>query len=129
IGKERAMSLHLRRFPRTPGLLPIAGLLLATPLGAQVTRRVSVSSSGAQGDADCFSPTISADGRCVAFASGATNLVPGDVNGFQDVFVRDRIAGMTALVSVATSGAPADGDCLSPSLSADGRFVAFKSTA
>ena len=52
------------------------------------TRRVSVSSGGAQGNGASFDPAISADGRFVAFNSDATNLVPGDTNGAADVFVR-----------------------------------------
>ena len=52
------------------------------------TRRVSVSSGGAQGNDNSFGPAISADGRFVAFGSSASNLVPGDTNGATDVFVR-----------------------------------------
>jgi hypothetical protein len=72
---------------------------------------------------------MSADGRFVAFASTATNLVAGDTNEGEDIFVRDRTAGQTTRVSVATGGAPADFASFSPSISADGRFVAFSSFA
>jgi len=94
------------------------------------TERVSVDSSGFQGNSDSDDPSISADGRYVAFESDATNLVPGDTNGFVDVFVRDRQLGTIVRVSVASGGAQANGgDSLTTSISADGRFVAFRSAA
>jgi Tol biopolymer transport system component len=72
-------------------------------------------------------PRISADGRFVAFVSQATNLVPGDLNGAADVFVRDRQKGLTERVSVASDGTEANGWELG-SISADGRYVAFTSS-
>jgi WD40-like Beta Propeller Repeat len=54
------------------------------------TEQVSVSSAGEPGNNGSFAPDVSADGRFVAFASDATNLVPGDTNGVLDIFVRDR---------------------------------------
>ena len=74
-------------------------------------------------------PAISSDGRYVAFASTATNLVPGDTNGLSDVFVRDTVASTTRLVSVGTGGAQANGASDQPSISSDGRYVAFRSAA
>ncbi|HEY5914820.1 MAG TPA: hypothetical protein VJA21_29875 [Verrucomicrobiae bacterium] len=71
--------------------------------------------------------SISADGRYVAFASEADNLVSGDTNRFSDVFVRDLATGITRLVSVSTNGASGDGFSGEPSISADGRFIAFTS--
>jgi Tol biopolymer transport system component len=100
----------------------------ASALG-QAISRVSVSSSGAQGNGYSTAPSASADGRFVAFHSGATNLVDRDRNGFADVFVRDRLAASTERVSLAASGSEADGDSTFASISADGRFVAFRSTA
>ena len=64
----------------------------------------------------------------VAFTSYASNLVPGDTNGTFDVFVRDRRAGVTRLVSVGTAG-QANGGSADPAISADGRYVAFISAA
>jgi Tol biopolymer transport system component len=93
------------------------------------TERVSLSSSGAQDDGESSAPTISDDGRFVAFMSDAANLVPGDTNGTTDVFVRDREAGTTVRASVASSGLEADGASTYPFVSGDGRFVAFASTA
>jgi Tol biopolymer transport system component len=94
-----------------------------------VTRRVSVSSNGLQGDANSYGASISADGRYVAFVSGASTLVADDTNGTFDVFVRDRLRGRTRRVSVSTSGLQGDGDSFAPSISADGRYVAFASRA
>ena len=74
-------------------------------------------------------PSISADGRYVAYESGADNLVPGDYNHVWDVFLRDRVAGSTSLVSVASDGTQGDYYSHEPSVSADGRHVAFTSYA
>jgi extracellular elastinolytic metalloproteinase len=91
------------------------------------TERVSVDSAGQEGDGRSDSCTISADGRVVAFQSEASNLVAGDTDGTQDIFVRDREAGTTEAVSYDQSGSPAGG-VLAPAVSADGRFVAFSSS-
>ncbi|MFZ0827709.1 MAG: hypothetical protein WAO02_09835 [Verrucomicrobiia bacterium] len=92
---------------------------------------VSVNTNGnASGDGISTDPAISADGRYVAFTSGADNLVVVDTNRSQDVFVRDLVAGTTALVSVSTDGVDSgNGDSFSPSISADGRYVLFHSKA
>jgi hypothetical protein len=85
---------------------------LGSTAWAQVTQRVSVGSSGAQSNrpsgASPYFTSISADGRYEAFASEATNLVPGDTNRLSDVFVRDRQSGTTERVSVDPSGAGGD---------------------
>jgi Tol biopolymer transport system component len=93
------------------------------------TRRVSLSSAGAEGDANSNSPDVSGDGRFVAFDSTASNLVGGDTNGLSDVFVRDRQTGTTRRVSVSSAGVQGDGDSRGALVSADGRFVAFWSDA
>ena len=87
--------------------------------------------SGAKGDASSQEPSISADGRYVVFVSAASNLHPDDPDSLQDVFVRDLQTDTTTLVSrdSGASGAKADNASLSPSVSADGRFVAFGSIA
>ena len=90
---------------------------------------VSVSSAGVKGGNPSACPSISADGRYVAFLSHATNLVPGDTNGFSDIFVHDRSSGATVLASVAYTGGPANGASRRPAISADGRWIAFESTA
>ncbi|MEU1023985.1 RICIN domain-containing protein [Streptomyces sp. NPDC005904] len=93
------------------------------------TRRVSVSSGGVQGNGWSFSPSVSGDGRYVAFVSGASNLVPGDTNGADDVFVHDRQTGTTQRVSVSGGGAQGNGGSTAAAISADGRQVAFTSSA
>jgi hypothetical protein len=94
------------------------------------TTRVSVDSAGNQGNSGSGTPSISADGRFVAFFSFATNLVPGGTNNTNDIFVRDTLANTTARISVDSAGNQANGT-FGPnmSISSDGRFVAFESTA
>jgi Tol biopolymer transport system component len=96
---------------------------------AGTTTRVSVASGGRQGDGASVHPSVSADGRVIAFSSDATNFVTGDTNAATDVFVHDRATGTTTRVSVATGGAQADGGGYSPALSGDGRVVAWTSSA
>jgi Tol biopolymer transport system component len=91
------------------------------------TTLVSVSSAGEQGNGDSSQPSISADGRYVAFTSYATNLVTGDTNGVSDIFVRDLLLNITERVSVSSMGEQSNGDSSSPSISGDGRYVAFSS--
>jgi Tol biopolymer transport system component len=93
------------------------------------TRRVSVSSSGVEGNDDSREASVSADGRYVLFASSATNLVPNDDNGKRDAFVRDRWTGKTRRVNVSSDEVPANDDASYMSISASGRFVAFESRA
>jgi Tol biopolymer transport system component len=96
---------------------------------AGTTTLASTDSAGAQGDSDSVTPSISADGRYVAFASFASNLVPGDTNLDWDVFVKDRETGQTVRASVDSSGVEGNGASAGPAISADGRFVAFWSRA
>ena len=98
-------------------------------LDTGTTERVSVSSDGVEGDSNSFFSAISADGRFVAFTSLARNLVPGDTNLTTDVFVRDRLAGTTERVSISSGGSEANDQSFLPSISSDGRFVAFSSVA
>lgn len=76
-------------------------------------------------------PSLSADGRYIAFMSGANKISPVDADGRPDVFVRDMVKGLTVTVSRASGnlGGPGDGPSLEPSLSADGALVAFDSRA
>jgi hypothetical protein len=90
---------------------------------------VSTDSDGRQGNGDSLEPSVSDDGRFVAFRSIATNLVPGDTNRLADIFVKDMKTGRTTLVSVDPSGNPANGSSSLPSISSDGRTVTFKSWA
>jgi Ca2+-binding RTX toxin-like protein len=105
-------------------------------LVAGTTERVSVTSNGTQVNQASSSPAISADGRYVTFASDASNLVLGDTNGGTDIFVHDRQTGQTERVNLAQDGSQATYPTQlnnqysnSPKISADGRYVAFYSTA
>ena len=91
------------------------------------TELVSVSSSGTQANLGSIQPAVSGDGRYVAYISAATNLVPGETDDRPDVFVRDRQAGTTELVSVSSSETHGNQGGLSAALSGDGRYVAFAS--
>ncbi|GIF02166.1 hypothetical protein Ari01nite_96300 [Paractinoplanes rishiriensis] len=114
----------------------MCGLLLVTspqaagaaPAGP-AAERISVTGAGAEGDGISGWPSVSADGRYVAFESEAANLVPGDVNGTTDVFVHDRLLGTTVrpVTSLAT-GHPQDG-LYGAAISADGRYLSFTSWA
>lgn len=97
--------------------------------GGILTERVSVDSAEVEGNGSCYSSSISGDGRFVAFDSGATNLAGDDPNVLNDVFVRDRQNGTTIRASVSSGGDPADNGGSWPSISADGRWVAFESLA
>lgn len=99
---------------------------------AGTTTMVSVSSDGVQANRQSGTysgPDINADGRYVVFESDARTLVPGDDNGFQDVFLHDRSTHTTTRVSVGTDGTQGDNESYWPSISADGRYVAFSSRA
>ncbi len=118
---------------RSLGILAatLAAGSFATAASAQpgATTRVSVGTGGIEANAFTFDYSMSADGRFVAFASTADNLVPGDTNGASDVFLHDRSNGVTARISVAGFGAEADGVSHAPAISADGEYVAFVSSA
>ncbi|MEG4920756.1 calcium-binding protein, partial [Microcoleus sp. F10-D1] len=120
-----------------PGDTNNSGDIFVRDLLTNTTTRVSVDSAGNQTKGfynsfepiGSFDPSISADGRLVAFYSSATNLVPGDTGNNMDIFVRDTLANTTTRVSVDSAGNQANNYSLSPSISADGRFVAFHSDA
>lgn len=100
-----------------------------TMSGPGLTEMVSVNDEGVPGDEGSLSTSISADGRVAAYASTATNLVPGSFDGLRHVYVRDRDARLTTRVSVAGDGRVGNAESFNPSLSHDGRFVAFSSEA
>lgn len=92
--------------------------------------RLSRDSAGDEGRADSIEPSVSDAGRWVAFHSYADNLVPGDLNEHEDVFVRDRqTPATTELISANPSGSPGNGDSVQARISGDGQFVAFRSRA
>ena len=91
---------------------------------------VSLNTNGVPGDGISTDPSLSGDGRYLAFTSSANDLVANDTNNAQDVFLRDLQAGTTALVSVSTDGIhPGNGDSFTPTISADGRYILFYSKA
>ena len=94
-------------------------------LRSGLVQRVSVNSQEVQGNRQSDSPAISFDGRFVAFRSNASNLVPNDRNGRDDIFVRDRQLGITERVSVTSAGQEEKGNAFAPAISANGRFIAF----
>ena len=109
-------------------LFAAAAVVTGGALAAETTR-ISVDSAGLQANEASIAPSVSADGRFVAYSSRASNLVTGDTNGKSDVFVLDRSTGNTTRVSVNSSGVQGNGDSSFPDLSADGRYVAFLSYA
>jgi YVTN family beta-propeller protein/VCBS repeat-containing protein len=104
-------------------------IVASAPQWPGQTVRASVASSGTQGNDVSLGPVLSADGRFVAFYSSATNLIAGDTNNALDVFVHDRETQETTRVSVAGNGTQGNSSSFGSVLSADGRFVAFLSTA
>ncbi len=125
---------------RRPRLLAAITMLVATSLFAipahpaaaatgPVTR-VSVASDGSQaGISPSDDPSISADGTRIAFESDANNLVAGDSNGDDDIFVHDTVTGTTTRVSVASDGTQGNNHSRLGTISADGTKVAFISWA
>src|SRR5262245_48558817 len=127
---------YLPRFAPVRRLLALAlpwVALTSAPAAAQnpITRQ-SVGAAGNEGKKDSGAlsrPSFSRDGRYLAFDSAAGNLVGGDGNGIADVFVKELATGALVRVSVDSNGVEGDGASAGPSLSADGRFVAFQSYA
>jgi Tol biopolymer transport system component len=97
---------------------------------AVTTERVNLGPGNIQATGgNSFAPSVSADGRYVAFSSKATNLVASDTNAHEDVFVHDRQTSTTTRVSVSSAGAQATDGSIGALISADGRYVAFASAA
>lgn len=106
----------------------VADIILRN-LALSATERVSLGAGSVQANGNSFNPTINADGRFVAFESEASNLVSEDSNGVSDIFVRDRISGVTHRVSIGVGEVQGNAASYKPFISADGRFVAFESDA
>ncbi len=96
---------------------------------ARKIERISVADNGVEGNGASTSPWISGDGRYVAYSSYASNLTPGATNGSVNVYVYDRLSRTTERITVGFDGSPANGYGESLSLSFDGRYVAFESSA
>lgn len=108
-------------------LLPPAGCR-ETTMTTETQTRTTIPPE-VQGDAASSKPSISADGHFVAFESDAANLVVGSTNGARSIYVKDTRAGATMRVSSTSAGVNGNKDSANPAVSADGRFVAFDSTA
>ncbi len=128
-GLATPASAHAATYSRSPSseiLTPTSG----TPdVLRGTTELVSQSTAGAVGIDYAVKPSISADGRLVAFASFSANLVAGDTNSVADIFIRDRGTGTTTRVSLGDLGQEPDRICINPYISADGRFVVFSTEA
>lgn len=121
---RQAMAAFLHRLGTGPSMIGVTiGGATSGP-----TTRVSVTSAGTQTVRPSFAQTISADGRRVVFESNDFGLVPADTNYARDVFLADRETGQTTRISTGSGGEQADGSIWSPSLSEDGRWLAFGST-
>ncbi len=112
------------------GLLVCVALALVAPpttsvaATAPTTARVSITSAEQERFKDSYAPQISKSGRYVVFESEA-KLVPSDTNGWRDIYLRDRQTGTTKLISTATDGGPSDSGSVDPSMTPDGRYIAF----
>ena len=98
------MFVSLRSAIKSATLLGILFALPAFTL-AQTTTRISVGTGGAESNRNSFNPRVSADGKFVVFSSLATNLVAGDTNDEEDIFVTELATGVTKRVNVSTGGA------------------------
>ncbi|MEP6593046.1 MAG: hypothetical protein ABJC51_05110, partial [Acidobacteriota bacterium] len=125
-GATFASAVDLRS--ATAAIAPVASTSTLSLTDTGIVR-VSLRSDGVQAGGGSIVPALSADGRYAAFDSAATNLVPGDDNATRDVFVHDRTTGATSRVSLSSAGVAGNGDSISATMSADGRYVAFLSRA
>ncbi|HSD00817.1 MAG TPA: hypothetical protein VLB81_00485, partial [Gaiellales bacterium] len=126
---KRTRVVSRRTLAALVGAVGVAVVLGVGQAAAATTVRVSVSSTGAQGNGPSVFDAISADGRFVLFDSWATNLIPGDTNGVRDVFLRDRLLGRTTRISVGPAGRQANAPSHGVAISSDGRVVLFESRA
>jgi Tol biopolymer transport system component len=90
-----------------------------------LVERVSLASDGTEANGSSFNPAISANGRYVTYYNDASNLVPDDTNGTEDIFVYDRKTDTTERISVASDGTEANGSSFNPAISANGRYVTY----
>jgi Tol biopolymer transport system component len=97
--------------------------------GGLAIELVSKNNTGEEGNAVSYHPCLSAEGRYVAFSSDASNLVTGDTNAQRDIFVYDRSSCSIQRVSKSSAMIEGNGGSFQPSISADGRYVAFESRA
>ena len=95
----------------------------------KTTKRINLAANGSQANGSSDLGGISDDGRYISYTSDASNLVPDDTNGQSDIFVYDLTTNSTQRINLASNGTQANGDSSSSSLSSDGRYIAYESTA
>ena len=138
-GDERSFGQEISATGRFVAFDSVAGLVSGDVNGERdiyirdfkkgKTKLVSKAAGGGSGNDDSWGPSISANGRFVVFTSEASDLIVGSVNNMDAVYVRDTVKNKTRLISRSSSGAQANAHSFSPSISADGRWVAFESAA
>jgi Tol biopolymer transport system component len=115
-------------FTEYPDIYIYAGIYVHNQVTGETTL-VSVSSDGTQANGSSWLHAISADGRYVAFSSTATNLVEGVTDGYESLYLHDRLTGETKFVSISNYVINGDERFWGSSISADGRYIAFASSA
>jgi len=130
VGIERtATPDRTRPTTVTPENTSLTAQIASTPTNPPTAQAETATNPSYQANNHSGSPVISADGRYVVFSSGADNLVPDDTNKGSDIFVYDRQAHTTELITLAEDGSPANESSGSHSVSSDGRWVVFMSIA
>jgi Tol biopolymer transport system component len=128
IGKRRIRATYVIAIATgVVGTAPGSAWSNPPTIPAPVTTVVSAGLDALAGTGFSHYPSVSANGRFVAFVSYAADLVEGDTNGQPDVFVRDLREGTTVRASIATDGTEGDLGVGPPAISADGRYVVFPS--
>ncbi len=129
--KQLLFTYNFKKFLSLVALLVLPGAI-TTALGQSPATGLITTNNAGNGSANSgsFSASVSADGRFVAFVSAATNLVPNDTNGRDDVFVRDRQTGQTKMVSINFAGTGGgDQHSSTPTITPDGRYVVFSTSS
>lgn len=112
-----------------PGEIQVYRDVYIRDLQQHTTIRISQSLTGGEANKNSNEPSMSADGRYTVFVSDASNLVPGDTNGRQDVFLYDRITASLTRINLGPGGVQANNNSITPKISANGRYVVFASDA
>jgi len=119
----------------TDGYEQVYAESLTGPDAGQITLIGGPTTDGASPNGGESAPAVSGDGRYVVFVSSSTNLAPSNLgagdslNGYQQIYLEDRLTGNLTLISADASGAPGDGDSSAPTISSDGETISFSSWA
>ena len=114
---------------RSLAMAVMVALIVTPPAFGANTTRISVSAGGAQANSNSFVSTLTSDGRYIAFESLASNLVSTNTNGKSQIYIKDTSTGGIQLISMNGSGVAGNANSVEPSISGDGRYVAFTSDA